>query len=93
MWQWSSPNPAKRNENQVSRFLLDRFQEVERRMYDQKVALGTRASSGIGAVYADRLARRRYGVVLVARRLDGLPSVARALRSTYGESTNRWRRT
>lgn len=47
-------------------------------------ALITGASSGIGAVYADRLARRGYDVVLVARRGDKLAALAERLRAETG---------
>jgi uncharacterized protein len=45
-------------------------------------ALITGASTGIGAVYADRLARRGYDLILVARSQEKLSEVASRLKST-----------
>jgi short-subunit dehydrogenase len=45
-------------------------------------ALITGASTGIGAVYADRLAKRGYDLILVARSQEKLSEVAAQLKST-----------
>jgi hypothetical protein len=50
------------------------------------VALITGASSGIGAVYADRLAKRGYDLILVARNETRLNSLSARLASETGRS-------
>lgn len=47
-------------------------------------AVVTGASAGIGKVYADRLARRGYDLVVVARRGARLNALAEELQSEYG---------
>ncbi len=49
-------------------------------------ALVTGASSGIGAVYADRLAKRGYDLILVARNGEKLKALAERLTSETGRS-------
>jgi len=47
-------------------------------------ALITGASSGIGALYAERLARQGYDLILVARNAGKLQRVADAIHATTG---------
>jgi short-subunit dehydrogenase len=49
-------------------------------------ALITGASGGIGAVYADRLARRGHDLILVARHTKKMESLAARLRAATGRS-------
>ena len=47
-------------------------------------AVITGASAGLGRVFADRLAKRGYDLLLIARRGDLLEDVARKLGALYG---------
>jgi short-subunit dehydrogenase len=58
--------------------------EKENIMSNKGVALITGASTGIGAVYADRLAKRGYDLVLVARSQDKLEEVAGQIEKSTG---------
>ncbi|MFE0017679.1 SDR family NAD(P)-dependent oxidoreductase [Mesorhizobium sp. NPDC059054] len=49
-------------------------------------ALVTGASSGIGAIYADRLAKQGYDLILVARNADKLRNLAKAISDETGRS-------
>jgi hypothetical protein len=52
------------------------------------VALITGASGGIGAVYADRIAKRGYDLILVARNTERLQAVARQVSDASGRAVS-----
>lgn len=54
------------------------------KQHSKGVAVITGASSGIGAVYADRLAKRGYDLLLVARNLERMTDLAKNLTSETG---------
>jgi uncharacterized protein len=57
-------------------------------MSNANTALITGASAGIGAVYADRLARRGHDLILVARDVARLNALAARLRAETGRSVD-----
>jgi short-subunit dehydrogenase len=56
--------------------------------HSRGLAVITGASSGIGAVYADRLAAQGYQLLLIARRADRLKDIAANAEVKYGASVS-----
>jgi len=60
---------------------------MERKEAIRGTAIVTGASAGLGKIYADRLAKQGYDLILVARRKDRLEELAKRLTNLYGIQT------
>jgi short-subunit dehydrogenase len=56
--------------------------------FPKGTALITGASSGIGALYADKLARRGYDLILVARSQDSLTRIGKDIAAATGRNVS-----
>src|SRR5438045_9723777 len=72
----------------IMTIVINTSQPTESHESNANTALVTGASAGIGATYADRLARRGYDLILVARDETRLNALATRLRAETGRSVD-----